>query len=63
MNARKPAPTGLPLVLIWVGIVLAVAGPVAVSLTGHTLLTSVAVVGFLVQLAGWMLHSRKGGAA
>ena len=52
------------LVLVFVGIVLALAGSVLVFLTGETTWRYLTAVGGSLQLIGWVLHirGRRGGA-
>ncbi|MER7577928.1 hypothetical protein [Streptomyces sp. NPDC126514] len=58
-----PTPTGLALVLIVAGIILAFTASLAALISGHRLLMAVAAVGFALQLAGWVAHGRRHGGA
>ncbi|MFF3345683.1 hypothetical protein [Streptomyces sp. NPDC002779] len=56
-------PSGLALVLIVAGIILALTASIAALISGHRLLMAVAAVGFALQIAGWATHGRRHGGA
>ncbi|QCX79111.1 hypothetical protein C9F11_27545 [Streptomyces sp. YIM 121038] len=63
MSPQPSNPTGLPLVLVLTGMVIALTSSLAALVTGNRSLMGVAAVGFALQLAGWALSGRRNGGA
>ncbi|GAB2816911.1 hypothetical protein [Streptomyces daliensis] len=63
MSAPTSSPTGLALVLLLVGSLVAMAASIGALVAGEQRLLLVASVGFFVQVLGWRRHSGRSGGA